>query len=71
MAEDRVHGWVLLPVSVDAGYGYEDDPTTYDFENEHAWFDSDTLGGGGAWGFISTEEAPTFDKALEKMQRVW
>ena len=68
MAKDEVHGWVLLPVTVTGGF--EEDAESYSFENPHAWFDSDTLGG-GAWGFISTEEAPSMDDALAKMQRVW
>lgn len=60
MAEDKVYGWVLLPVAVDVGHTGM--VKTFEFEGDHAYFEAD---GGVAWGW---SEAPTYDEALRTME---
>lgn len=60
MSDEEVYGWVLLPVVVKKAY--KDDLSSYEFENDHAYFEAM---GGVSWGF---SEAPTFDEALTTME---
>lgn len=63
VADEKVYGWVLLPVAVDPGH--ERDPETFEFENDHAYYEYLN----GAWGFVSSEEAPTYFDAVRQLDR--
>jgi hypothetical protein len=60
---EKRYGWVLLPVGVDEGH--ELDPKTYEFETDHAYYEYLS----GPWGFVSTEDAPTWYDALREFMK--
>jgi len=60
-------GWLLVPVSTNDGANTED-PATFAFESSGGAEFNDEWG--GAWGYISTETAPTFDEAKALMRRL-
>lgn len=45
--------------------GHERDPETFEFENDHAYYEYLN----GAWGFVSSEEAPTYFDAVRQLDR--
>lgn len=60
------YGWLLVPVRVEENVDTEN-PASFEFDNFSTSFDSDD---GGAWGYISTDDAPTFYDALKKMKNL-